>query len=259
MAKVPEYHTTIEYKGDTYYVRPFIMSDKAFFLECMADFPTEYFKRDNSVLFEKRINKWLTQLNNPWGGYLRNGLTGYLKGRERKAGSEGWEAHPNNIFYKNNVPFGIAYNSIIWEGSKPVVHNNTAAIHPDFRGQKLLNIMYGQGMYWTYSDKALLVVDETRYQIPHSSVEGRQHQKDRGAKHSHSREANTVDCENDSPVMHYFFTTDDQYYDYTPGATYTVTLHEYDFTNDRYGTEYVTSGDRDRDLTGATLAWDRGL
>ena len=41
------------------------------------------------------------------------------------------------------------------------------------------------------------------------------------------------------------------------GATFEVTLHEYEFTNDRYGTEYVTSGQFDLDRNGAQ--WDRDL
>ena len=60
--------------------------------------------------------------------------------------------------------------------------------------------------------------------------------------------------------MHEFSHAKAQRQDYLPGATYEVTLHEYDFTNDRYGTEYVTSGQRDRDIAGTVVApWDHNL
>ena len=70
MAKVPEYHTTIKYNGDTYYARPLIMTDKAFFLATWADFPTERPNASAERLFERRINMWLTHVTDTNKGYL---------------------------------------------------------------------------------------------------------------------------------------------------------------------------------------------
>ena len=59
--------------------------------------------------------------------------------------------------------------------------------------------------------------------------------------------------------MHEFSHVKTQRQDYLPGATYEVTLHEHDFTNDRYGTEYVTSGQREQDISGSIASWDHNL
>ena len=246
MAKVPEYHTTIEYNGDTYYVRPLIMSDKAFFVETWADFPTESQTPNPERTFEKRINMWLTQLTNANKGYLP-----MVKGGN-------W--HPNNIFYKNDTAFGIQYADLIWEGEEVISKNSTVAIHPAFRGQGLTTVINGHGQYWTYSDEAKLPASKTYYEMGHANILGRQHQKDKGYTHIRSRAANTFKAPNTSPVVHEFSHAKTQRQDYLPGATYEVTLHEYDFTNDRYGTEYVTSGQRDRDIAGSVVApWDHNL
>ena len=244
---VPEYHTTIVYNSDTYYVRNLIMSDKAFFLETFADFPTEKPNANNERLFERLINKWLTHLLNPNKGYL--------------PAIQGWEAHPNNIYFKNDVPFGIQYADLLWEGSNLISRNSTIAIHPDFRGQGLTAVINGHGQYWTYRDGADLPTQETHYEMPHTNITGRQHQKDRSYTHTKSRQANTFGSHNTAPVIHHFSHTKEQRYDYTPGATYEVTLHEYEFTNERYGTKYVTSGKRDEELAGtvSTPSLDRDL
>ena len=245
MAKVPEYHTTIKYNGDTYYARPLIMSDKAFFLATWADFPTERPNASAERLFERRINMWLTHLTDTNKGYLP-----MVKGAN-------W--HPSGIFYKNDTAFGIQYADIIWEDGEAVSKGSTMAIHPDFRGQGLTAVINAHGQYWTYSDEARLPGSKTYYEMGHINTAGRQHQKDKGYTHIRSRTANTFNAPNTSPVVHEFSHVTTQRQDYLPGATYEVTLHEHDFTNDRYGTEYVTSGQREQDISGSIASWDHNL
>ena len=244
MAKVPEYHTTIKYNGDTYYIRNFIMSDKAFFVETWADFPAEA-EIDSSFTFEKRINMWLTHLETPNKGYL--------------PAVKGYDSHPNNVLHKNGTPVGIQYADIHWEEDEMLVRNHTIAIHPSFRGQGLRKILDANGQFWTYSDNANLPVKRTEFEVPHNDTSALQLQKDNGSTHMSSRPANTFGVNNNSVLSHKFYHTPEQRFDFAPGATFEVTLHEFDFTNDRYGTEYVTSGQRAADIAGTTLTWDRNL
>ena len=245
MAKVPEYHTTIKYNGYTYYIRPFRMSDKAFFVETMADFPTEAIAVDYAYVFEKRINMWLSHLETPNKGYLP-----MVKGHNN---------FPNNVLHKNETPVGIQYCDMFWEEDEAIVQNHTIAIHPSFRGQGLRKILDANGQFWTYSDNANLPVKRVEFEIPHNDTSALQWQKDNGSTHTSSRPANTFGATNNSVLSHSFYHTPAQRFDFAPGATFEVTLHEFDFTNDRYGTEYVTSGQRALDISGTTQQWDRDL
>jgi len=242
---VPEYHTTIKYEGDTYYIRNFVMSDKAFFVETWADFPTEAVGANSSFTFEKRINKWLTHLQTPNKGYFPT--------------VKGYSAYPNNILHKNGTPVGIQYSDLHWEGDEMIVQNHTIAVHPSFRGQGLRKIMDANGQFWTYSDNAKLPVKRTEFEIGHNDTSALQWQKDNESTHVSSRPANTFGATNNSVLSHKFYHTPAQKFDFAPGATFEVTLHEFEFTNDRYGTEYVTSGQYALDISETTQQWDGDL
>ena len=123
--KVPEYHTTIQYERDTYYVRNMGMSDKEFFLETMSDFPTEATSRDWSKFFELIINSKLSHLMHKNKGYFPL--------------DEDKDSFQNAIFLKNNVPFAINYQSMV----KGKITDPTIAIHRDFRNQGLVKIISG--------------------------------------------------------------------------------------------------------------------
>ena len=233
---VPEYHTTIQYEGDTYYVRNLWMSDKPFFLECMADFPSESVERDYSKYFEIIINRKLSHLLHTNKGYFP---------------LDEVESYPNALFLKNNVPFAINHQTMV-EGK---VIDPTIAIHPDFRNQGLVKIISGYYQYWKSQEK--LNFTELEYSVNHDQVQQRQNAKNRGHTYKESRPAIVFGVPNNSPVIHTF--SSKITHDYTPGAVYSVTLKEYDITSDKYQTEYVTSGRRDADIAGTSLAWDRGL
>ena len=240
---VPEYHTTMKYEGNTYYVRPFIMSDKDFFLETWADFPTEAVNSNPGRLFEKRINMWLTRLDRPNKGYFPLDI--------------GYPDHINTIYSKNGSPCAIQYGDLVWEENQLISKNYAIAVHPSFRGQGMQSIVSSVDQFWTATDVAQLPVNRAEFEIYHNNTSSLQVQKDR-ENHTHieSRSANTFEAANNSILVHKFNVTPSGQVD-AIGATFEVTLHEYEFTNDRYGTEYVTSGQFDLDRNGAQ--WDRDL
>lgn len=243
--KVPEYHTTIEYNSDTYYIRNLWISDKTFYLECMADFPSESFGRDYLKYFEIMINRKLSHLMHKNKGYFPL--------------DEDRESFPNAIFLKNNVPFGTMLGVYAWEEEERVLKHSEIAIHPSFRNQGLANIIAGYGQYWSYSSEAKLPISKNRYELNHGNIKGRQNAKNRNHNYVSSRPANVFGTKNTSPVIHTFYTTKDGYHDYTPGANYSVTLQEYDLTDDKYKTEHVLSGQMEADINNSILKWDRGL
>ena len=242
---VPEYHTTMQYENDTYYMRPFIMSDKDFFLETWADFPTEAVNPNPERLFEKRINMFLSYIDYPSKGYL--------------PAPEGYSVHPSHIFSKNGSPFGIDYSDVIWEDGEMIVKNKTVAIHPSFRGQGLRTKMEAFGKFWAYSSEAKLPIKRVEYEVGHSDTSSLQWQKDKEqATFLESRPGNTFGASNNSISFHKFYTTQNKHYnDDAPGATFEISLHEYNLTDDRYKTEYVTSGEFD--LNRNTIEWDKDL
>ena len=235
--KVPEYHTTIQYEGDTYYVRNMGMSDKEFFLETMSDFPTEAVSRDWSKFFEIIINRRLSHLMHKNKGYFPL--------------DEDKDSFPNAIFLKNNVPFAINYQSII----KEKVTDPTIALHPDFRNQSLVKIIAGYYQYWKSQEK--LNFTEIEYSVNHDQVQVRQNAKNRGHAYEGSRPAVVHGVSNNSPVVHTF--SSKVTYDYTSGASYSITIQEYNLTDDKYKTEHVLSGQMEADINNSTLAWNRGL
>ena len=235
--KVPEYHTTIQYEEDTYYIRNLWMSDKSFFLECMANFPSESRDRNYSKYFEIIINRRLSHLMHKNKGYFPL--------------DEDRNFFPNAIFLKNNTPFAINHQTIV-EGK---VTDPTIAIHPDFRNQGLVKIIAGYYQYWKSQEK--LNFTELEYSINHDQVQLRQNAKNRGHAHEGSRSAIVYDVSNNSPVIHTF--SSKITHDYTSGANYSIALQEYNLTDDRYKTEHVLSGQMEADINNSTLAWNRGL
>lgn len=241
---VPEYHTTIKYEDNTYYVRPFIISDKDFFLETWADFPTEVINPNPERLFEKRINMWLTRLNSPNKGYLPI--------------VEGVPNHTNAIYFKNGSPCAIQYADLVWEEEGLVSKNYAVAVHPSFRGQGLMHIINSVDQYWCATDTSQLPVKRTEFEIYHNNTRALQVAKDREHTHTGSRRANTFGAVNTSVLMHKFDVSPPGQID-APEAIFEVNLHEYEFTNDRYGTEYVTSGRRALKISRTTQQWDHNL
>ena len=59
MANITEYTITMKEGSDTYIMRPLILSDKTFFLECFKDFPTEDPNRNWELQFERWIEHWV--------------------------------------------------------------------------------------------------------------------------------------------------------------------------------------------------------
>lgn len=242
---VPEYHTTVTYKDDTYYVRPFIMSDKDFFIETWADFPTEAINSNAGALFEKRINMWLTHLNSPNKGYLPL--------------VEGYTIHSNTIYSKNGSPCAIQYGDLCWEEEGLVSKNYAVAVHPSFRGQGLIQVINSVDQFWTSTDTAQMPVTRSEFEIYHNNTPALQVAKDRdNHTHTESRPANTFGAVNTSVLIHKFDVSPPGQID-APEATFEVTLHEYEFTNDRYGTEFVTSGRYDLKLNKNNIPWDKDL
>ena len=242
---VPEYHTTMKYKNDTYYMSNFTMFDKEFFLETWEDFPTEGTSPNAGRLFERRINMFLGYIDYPNKGYL--------------PADEGYPIHGSNIYSKNGVRFGAQYSDIIWEEGEMITKNQTIAVHPSFRGQGLRSMIEAFGKFWTYSAGAHLPTKRTEYEIGHSDTSSLQWQKDKEqATFVESRPANTFGAVNNSVMSHKFYTTPDKHYsEDAPGATFEISLHEYELTDDRYKTEYVTSGQFELNRT--SVVWDRDL
>ena len=237
--KVPEYHTTIQYEGDTYYVRNMGMSDKEFFLETMSDFPTEATSRDWSKFFELIINSKLSHLMHKNKGYFPL--------------DEDKDSFQNAIFLKNNVPFAINYQSMV----KGKITDPTIAIHRDFRNQGLVKIISGYYQYWKSQKQHNF--NGMEYRVNHDQVQLRQNAKNRGHDYVGSRPATVFGATNTSPVIHNFSVKKDFNHDYILGAVYSMVLVEYDLTDDKYKTEHVLSGQMEADINNSTLAWDRGL
>ena len=149
------------------------------------------------------------------------------------------------------MPFALNHQSII----KGKVTDPTIALHPDFRNQSLVKIIAGYYQYWKSQEK--LDFTEVEYSVNHDQVQLRQHAKNRGHAHEGSRPAIVHGVSNNSPVVHTF--SSKVTHDYTSGASYSITLQEYNLTDDKYKTEHVLSGQMEADITSSTLSWNRGL
>ena len=227
---VPEYHTTVKYENNTYIARPWIISDKDFFLETWADFPTEVVNSNPGRLFERRINMWLKRIERPNKGYLPL--------------DKGYADHVNVIYSKNGVSCAVHYVDLFWEGDELVSKNYALAVHPSFRGQGMQSIISSIDQFWTCTDTAQVPVSRTEYEIYHNNTSSLQIQKDR-EHHTYveSRPANTFGAPNTSILIHKFDVSSPGKIIDAIGATFEVALHEYELTNYRYGTKYVTSGE----------------
>jgi len=239
-----EWHTTVKYKGDTYYVRPWGMSDKEFFLETWADFPTENPFPSFENTFEKRINMFSMS-------YIadRFGEAPIVKGKNMFS---------NGIYYKNDVPFGLQFADLMWEGNNFISKRHTLAIHPDFRGQGLTHVINGVGQYWTYYTYYIPVV-KTEIELYHNATTALQFMKDNNYKHEESVPANVHGTANNSVLRHKFSHTPSEKYAHIPGATFQIQKHEYDITDKKYATNWIASGQRDIDLGRKTESWDHDL
>ena len=100
--------------------------------------------------------------------------------------------------------------------------------------------------------------DHNIFEIYHNNTRALQVAKDREHTHTGSRRANTFGAVNTSVLMHKFDVSPPGQID-APEAIFEVNLHEYEFTNDRYGTEYVTSGRRALKISRTTQQWDHNL
>jgi len=225
MANITEYTITMKEGSDTYTMRPLIMSDKTFYKECMADFPTQDTSRNWDKQFEICVNKWATS---------HEGLEYPI--------SRGLEVTVAQVAYKNDTPIFFTFSIYDNHSQEDTLYERdlVIAMHPDQRGKGLYKYYIALIHYYTY---AHVKADYMTYDTFDSVKKILKYQKDNNWEYLRTEDAGV------QGIKHIFKNTKEQY-SQNSDYTFEVSKATYAKTDARYATNYFKS---------TYLTWDDGL
>jgi|TARA_R110002110_G_scaffold129401_2_gene309545 hypothetical protein len=225
MANITEYTITMKEGLDTYTMRPLILSDKTFFLECFKDFPTEAPTRNWDIQFERWIEHW-------------------VEGHEDMEYpiAEGRQVAVAQVASKNDTPIFITYSLYDTNTYKDIIEERDLriAIHPDQRGKGLYKYYIALIHYYTYVH---VKADYMTYDTFDSVKKILKYQKDNNWEYLETKNAGI------QGIKHTFKNTKEQY-SQNSDYTFSVSKVTHPLTDARYATNYIKS---------TYIKWDDGL
>lgn len=223
MANITEYTITMKENSDTYTMRPLILSDKTFFLECFKDFPTEDPTRNWELQFERWIEHWVESHED-----MEYPI------------SKGTDVAVAQVASKNGTPIFITYS--LYDNHTDTLYEQDLriAIHPDQRGKGLYKYYIALIHYYTYVH---VKADYMTYETFDSVKKILKYQKDNNWEYLETKDAGI------QGLKHIFKNTKEQY-SQNSNYTFEVTTAKYPKTDARYATNYIKS---------LYIKWDDGL
>jgi len=224
MANITEYTIILKEGSDTYTMRPMILSDKTFYKECMADFPTQDLLRNWDVKFERCINQWVTSHED-----------------FEYPIPEGREVTVAQVASKNGTPIFFTYSNYKNKGKDEFCESNlVVSIHPDQRSKGFYKYYIALIHYYTYVH---VKADYMTYDTFDSVKKILKYQKDNNWEYLRTEDAGI------QGLKHIFKNTKAQY-SQNSDYTFEVSKATYAKTDARYATNYIKS---------TYLTWDEGL